>query len=508
MTSYPTRTGLIIGLPLSGNPLVPEFTFSFAQLHPPMNYNVEFSIMKGLPVAEARQRIAEFAISRGAKFLFFIDEDVTVPAHTVRQLIYHLEHFEDFAVAGGIYCHKSPPQMPMVFRGNGQGPYWDWKLGEVFECSGLGMGCTMIRTEVFSKMEKPWFKTIDSVDKWLEGIPQSELWTEDLYFLKKVEETGMKIMADGGLLCGHWDAKTGTEYKLPATSKPMRRPEWKEGTKKIIDLGCGRDADESYKTDEGRVLRVDIREEVKPDYRCDIRRLPFATGEFDVVFSSHTLEHFCKAETGEVLDEWIRIMKPDGELRLNLPNIQWAAKHIMNNEIDVDVMNVLYGGQTYQENFHKMGFTPQMVEQLLAERGFKKFIWDFNGYHMFVRAWKVAPKEEVKPGEVGPIIRIEALEDKLKREQQPTEVVPPVEETNASVNAILSKDTVRLVGLNEKLDYEEPMSTDEAVAAAHETDKKMHNMDEEFKKKFQEQFEEEVGPTKDDREGVNETYQS
>src|SRR5208283_6066253 len=45
-------------------------------------------------------------------------------------------------------------------------------------------------------------------------------------------------------------------------------------------------------------------------------------------------------------------------------------------------------------NFHKVGFTPQIIEQLLSERGFKKFVWAYNNYHMFVRAWREEPKAE------------------------------------------------------------------------------------------------------------------
>jgi predicted SAM-dependent methyltransferase len=154
-----------------------------------------------------------------------------------------------------------------------------------------------------------------------------------------------------------------------------------------------------------------LREDVRPDYRCDLRKLPFATKEFDIVFSSHVLEHFERSEIGEVLNEWTRIMKDDGELRLVLPNLEWAAQHIMNKEIDGDVMNVLYGMQSYELNFHKCGFIPQTVEQLLAERGFKKFVWDFNNYHMFVRAWKNPPDEtqdvgKLEAGQVAPIIRV------------------------------------------------------------------------------------------------------
>lgn len=392
MTTYPNRTGLMVGVPLSGNPLVPEWAFAFHALHPPMDYNVEYAMVMGKPVDAARNQIAETAVQKKIKYLFFIDEDVTPDAHTIRQLIYHMEHFPKVAVAGGIYCHKSYPQMPMVFRGNGHGPYWDWKVGEVFECSGLGMGCALIRVDALKDIEKPWFKTIDSVEAYMEGIPQGEIWTEDLYFCDKVSRAGWQIIADGGLLPNHWDAKTHTPYNLPAHAKPLRPTDWKPGTKKIIDLGCGEEKD-SYHTEEGDVLRVDLREDVRPDFRCDIRVLPFGSKEFDIVFSSHVLEHFDRNEVPKVLQEWARVMKDDGELRLVLPNLEWAARHILNKEIDADVMNVLYGAQTYDLNFHKCGFTEQTVEQLLVKLDFKKFIWDFNNYHMFVRAWKNPPAE-------------------------------------------------------------------------------------------------------------------
>jgi predicted SAM-dependent methyltransferase len=410
MTMYPNRTGLMVGVPLSGNPLVPEWSFSFHSLHPPMNYNVEYAMVKGRPVDEARCQIAQAAVDKKIKYLFFNDEDVTCPAHTIRQLIYHLEHFPKVAVAGAIYVHKSPPNMPMVFRGNGAGPFWDWKIGEVFDISGIGMGATMIRVDILKDLEKPWFKTVDSVEAYMNGTNMGELWTEDLYFCDKVTKAGHQIIADGGLLCDHWDAKTGTPYGMSPHAKPFRRAEVEKGKKKIVDLGSGPEKN-SYMTEEGTVLRVDIREDVHPDYRCDLRILPFGNKEFDIVYSSHTLEHFARGEVGAVLDEWIRILKDDGELRLLLPNLKWAAQHIMNDEIDNDVMNVLYGAQSYDENFHKCGFIPQTVEQLLAERGFKKFVWDFHNYHMFVRAWKVVPQELIdagllEAGKVAPIVRV------------------------------------------------------------------------------------------------------
>lgn len=391
MTMYPNRLGLVIGVPSSGNPVVIDWAFGLHNLHPPMDFNVEYCIVRGKPVADARNFIAEQAVEKKAKYLFFIDEDVTPPGHAVRQLIYHLENWPKAAIAAGIYCHKSDPPNPMVFRGNGIGPYWDWKVGEVFDCSGVGMGCTMIRVDAFKTIDKPWFKTVDNIDKFYDGEPSAEMWTEDLFLCKKLTDAGWMILADGGILPNHWDPKSGKAWNLPPTSKPLMPVAMSKGKKKVVDLGSG-PPEESYSTNEGEVLRVDIREDAKPDFRCDVRKTPFATGEFDIVFSSHTLEHFARYEVPEVLDEWTRILKPDGEMRLLLPNMEWAAQHIMNKEIDNDVMNVLYGAQTYEQNFHKTGFTQQVVEQLLAERGFTHFEWDTENYHMFVRAFKVIPK--------------------------------------------------------------------------------------------------------------------
>jgi predicted SAM-dependent methyltransferase len=434
MPSYPGGVGLMIGIPHDGKPVTLNWAFMFKGLAPPMNFDVRMCIVQGKPVDEARCMIAQSAVDQKCKYLYFIDTDVTVPAHAIRQLIWHLEHYDGtqqvgpgktakkFAVAGGIYCHKSPPQAPMVFRGNGLGPYMDWKVGEVFEVSGIGMGCTLIDVQAMADLPKPWFKTIDDLELHKEGINQTTMWTEDLYFCKKMEDAGYGIMADGGLLCDHWDTMQNTPYSLPLGSKPWRlRPT--QG-KKVVDLGCGPIAD-SYRTDEGDVLRVDIREEVNPDYRCDLRHLPFAGGEFDVVFSSHTLEHFTRMEGDAVIKEMVRVMKPDGELRLVLPDLKWAAQHIVNEEVDMDVMNVVYGAQSYRENYHYCGYTQSMLEQLLRQNGFVKFLWDRERYHMMVRAWRKADAEITL---LNPVFQVKTVEvakmvEEFKDGHDPTVVV-------------------------------------------------------------------------------------
>lgn len=139
---------------------------------------------------------------------------------------------------------------------------------------------------------------------------------------------------------------------------------------KILDVGCGSNP---YVAKENEVvITADIRVEVKPNVVCDIRELPFETNYFDMVRASHVLEHFGRNETHKVLDGWVRVLKIGGQLEIVVPNITWAAWKIVNTFTGLDnlededtVISVLYGDQSYKENFHYIGFTEQTLRREL-----------------------------------------------------------------------------------------------------------------------------------------------
>jgi predicted SAM-dependent methyltransferase len=276
--------------------------------------------------------------------------------------------------------------------------------------------CATVPNEVLyvRRNGKPMWcgNTVDDASAYWDGVPKAEMWTEDLWLCDRAIKAGWKVYADASVLCEHWSIETMSPTVLPPDCLPRRRAGWTKGTKKIVDLGCG---ENPYTTDEGDVLTVDIRENVNPDYRCDLRKLPFATGEFNIVYSSHVLEHFPRNAVPEILDEWIRILKDDGEFRLIVPNIEWAAKEIVKGTINNDVMNVLYGAQSYGENFHQMGFTPKVLTEMLTERGFKRIDVELMHYNLCMRAWRKVPKNAPKPlGEI-----VQAKKNGHKKTKQP-----------------------------------------------------------------------------------------
>jgi len=386
MRTVANQKGLFFGVPTLGRPTPVQWGLGIAAMRPPINYSVVTGVVWGNEVAHARNGMCQNALKEDTEFVFFLGDDVTGPGHGLQNLIYRMHNHPEIGVVGGIYCSKSVPTFPLVFRGNGRGPFWDWKAGEFFWVTGLGMDFTLIRTEVLRQLEPPWFKTIATTG-YLDGENSEERWTEDLWFCNRVcEETDFEIYADGMVLCDHWHYLGANQWKafnLRTDSSPMQR-ENIEG-KQILDLGCG-PSHWNFGT-EGQVTRCDMRDECEPDYKIDLRMLPFAPESFDIVFSSHVLEHFGRDELEGVLKEWLKVLKPDGEFRIVVPNLEWAAKEILEGRTSWDALNVLYGSQEYHLNFHKNGFTPKRLRFLLEKVGLDVVIEETSGYNILMKAF-------------------------------------------------------------------------------------------------------------------------
>jgi hypothetical protein len=220
--------GIAVGLPFCGRPTHPLWGVALATQSFPLNTAATHVVVQNKEVGEARNQIVDWAIEHNSTYVFFVDDDVILPPFAAQRLGYVLDTrgpklYPDskIAVCCGIYCSKEELSTPVIYKQNGQGGFWKWKLGEVFDVESAGTGCMMIRTEVFKHLEKPYFKT---VEEYIEVGDQvgSQKMTDDIYFCKKVKEAGFTILAHGGVLCGHYDVKTDKIYTLPEDSYPVK----------------------------------------------------------------------------------------------------------------------------------------------------------------------------------------------------------------------------------------------------------------------------------------------
>jgi len=187
----------------------------------PMGIDVNYTIVEGMEGGEARCRIAEEAMRGNYKYIWFVDDDTAPPRHAAKRLMTVLQQDESVAVCGGIYCTKCDDPEPIVQKKLRDGVFWNWKPGEIFDCEGLGTGCMMIRVDALKRIERPWFKTVDTLDYGQGEYKQ----TDDLYFCKKILDAGMRIVAHGGVLPLHWQADKRTSYRVSETTKPDGRLE-------------------------------------------------------------------------------------------------------------------------------------------------------------------------------------------------------------------------------------------------------------------------------------------
>lgn len=200
------KSHLVVAVPACGRQTTVRWSINLATQIYPLSMSYSFITVKGAEVGEARNHIAQYTKDVKAKFLLMLDDDVFPPEYAVQKLMFAMLNKPDVMACAGIVYTKSVIPNPLVFEHNGSGSYFNWKKGQVFEVPGfISTGCMLVKAEVFDKLDAPWFKTTDYPDK----------MTEDVYFCLKLRDAGYKILAHGGVLCGHYDFRTKTVVKAP-----------------------------------------------------------------------------------------------------------------------------------------------------------------------------------------------------------------------------------------------------------------------------------------------------
>lgn len=139
--------------------------------------------------------------------------------------------------------------------------------------------------------------------------------------------------------------------------------------KLYLNIGCG----DNIKKDESvQWINIDCRKLKNIDYVMQAEKLEFENNVFDMVYVTHVLEHFSWKLVPDILKEWIRVLKPKGELYIAVPDILKIAQYFSAGKLGADmVFSYLYGGQGYDENFHKAGFCHSTLTRQMKNAGLK-----------------------------------------------------------------------------------------------------------------------------------------
>jgi predicted SAM-dependent methyltransferase len=162
---------------------------------------------------------------------------------------------------------------------------------------------------------------------------------------------------------------------------------------KLLNVGCGeRFHPEWTNLDLGRsaagVISADLRQGI-----------PFPDAQFDSVYHSHVLEHLAPADGRNLIRECYRVLKPDGILRVVVPDLEGIARHYLKSLDALDRKET-----NARANHHWM--TLELLDQMVRSRsGGEMTAWIRNPESPdldFVRARMGAEFETVLGGQPRP----------------------------------------------------------------------------------------------------------
>ncbi len=177
-------------------------------------HDVRFEFVRGYDCATARNRIAQMAIDTGVDYVLMVDNDVTLPVDALRILL-----DDPVDVCLGYYAHRGTDNRyngrtsVCKLRSADGSAYYNYPLESEYtadelrilresgknkiQIHGGGMGCALIRTDVFRRLHYPWYDWVNYGDE------NRGMLSEDLYFCEQLKANRIPVYTDTRAACGH-----------------------------------------------------------------------------------------------------------------------------------------------------------------------------------------------------------------------------------------------------------------------------------------------------------------
>ena len=106
---------------------------------------------------------------------------------------------------------------------------------------------------------------------------------------------------------------------------------------------------------------------------ANITCLPYENNSVDLIYASHVLAYFDQGEAAPLLKEWRRVLKPEGTLRLAVPNFEAYTQLYQAKKITLDqCLGPFYGKMEMGEGwiYHKTVYDFDSLKALLEKLDF------------------------------------------------------------------------------------------------------------------------------------------
>src|SRR3990167_8903241 len=185
---------ILIGLPVYKQISV-RTASSLIELIKNTPHELQVIFQDGVFVHQNQNNICDYAIENKFDYVFLIEHDMIFEPDTLNKLL-----ADDKDIICANYNFRSEPRQSMVFRFNNKGELENIPQRELpketFGAGAIPTGLTLIKTEVFKKLTKPYF----FYEYNSEGKMES---SQDVYFCQKAREAGLSVWANPKIETAH-----------------------------------------------------------------------------------------------------------------------------------------------------------------------------------------------------------------------------------------------------------------------------------------------------------------
>ncbi len=185
-------------------------------------YKIEHSGIFGYNIDEARNQLATNSVKLGSTYTLFIDNDIILPENALVQMLEVMEEDEkkEIGMVVGDYLLKGKVPHSINLQLDSSGKVTELnrikklKNKNIIDSNWLvGLGCALIRTEVFRQVQYPYFLCYSTkLKKTGVDVNQDGGENEDASFCENLFINGYKIKIINDLKCVHIDYNTGYAY--------------------------------------------------------------------------------------------------------------------------------------------------------------------------------------------------------------------------------------------------------------------------------------------------------
>lgn len=177
-------------------------------------HELAFEYVRGYDCATARNKIAQKAIDKDVDYVLMVDNDTVLPKDAITTMLedpqdvclgYYAHRNEDNLYTGRTnICRLYQPNGVKYFHYPQESEYTAAEMESMRDrgeykvrIHGGGMGCALIKTDVFKRLAYPWYDWVNYADD------NRGMLSEDLFFCELCRKARIPIYTDTRVGCGH-----------------------------------------------------------------------------------------------------------------------------------------------------------------------------------------------------------------------------------------------------------------------------------------------------------------